>query len=84
MEFNFSEIVEYWKLSNVSATKYCSCHSQGECVLVGWSWLSVIGQGVSGALDVMAVFAEMLHNSQYLIDLYPKAEVLYWVPTAKT
>jgi hypothetical protein len=39
--------------------------------------LSVIGQGVSGALDVMAVFAEMLHNSQYLIDLYPKAEVLY-------
>jgi hypothetical protein len=33
--------------------KWYSCHPQGEHVLVGQYWLSYLGQGVCGALNVL-------------------------------
>jgi hypothetical protein len=31
--------------------KHCSCHLQGECVVVERSWKPYIGQAVGGGLD---------------------------------
>jgi hypothetical protein len=34
---------------------HCSCHLQGECVLVGRFWKPYMGQAESGELDLMAL-----------------------------
>jgi hypothetical protein len=35
--------------------KHCSCHLQGECVVVRQFWKPYIGQAVGGKLDLMVL-----------------------------
>jgi hypothetical protein len=35
--------------------KHCSCHLQGECVLVGHFWKPYIGQAIHGELDLIVL-----------------------------
>jgi hypothetical protein len=37
--------------------KHCSCHPQGESVMVGCFWQSYIGQAVGGEFDMMALIS---------------------------
>jgi hypothetical protein len=42
-------------LPNKQTNKHCSCHLQGEYVLVGHFWKPYIGQAVGGELDLMVL-----------------------------
>jgi hypothetical protein len=39
-------------------SKHCSCHLQGEYVMVGHFWKPYIGQAVGGKLDLMVLIGE--------------------------
>jgi hypothetical protein len=40
-------------------SKHCSCHLQGECVVVGHFWKPHTGQVVGGELDLMVLIGGM-------------------------
>jgi hypothetical protein len=51
--------------------KYCTCHPQGNYVLVRPSWASYIEQEVGGALDVM----ELIGGAEELLAVHKTTKI---------
>jgi hypothetical protein len=57
--------------------KHCSCHPQGEYMMVGHFWKTYIGQAVGGELDLVALISDWISarssapNTQ-LLHIHPR------------
>jgi hypothetical protein len=57
--------------------KHCSCHLQGECVVVGRFLKSYTGQAVGGGLYLMVLFGEAEERAAIQRGSSPKTDVTH-------